>query len=48
MIETAIEIAVAIAIAIAIATLRLVANLLSTSFEIPASCTYSKEDRRSY
>jgi hypothetical protein len=47
-IETAIEIAVAMATATAIATWRPVANPLSTSFEIPASCTRGKEDRRSY
>jgi hypothetical protein len=47
-IETAIEIAAAMATAIAIATWRPAANPLSTSFEMPASYTRSKEDRRSY
>ena len=48
VIEKAIEIVVVIAIAIAIVTWILVANLRSTSFKIPTSYTYSKEDKRSY
>lgn len=47
-IETATETAAAMATATAIATWRSAANLLSTSFKMPASYTYSKEDRRSY
>ena len=46
--EKAIETVAAIAIATAMAIWMPVANLRSTSFEMPISYTYSKEDKRSY